>query len=92
MSYWDTPAGREGLAAWTMDREALHSSARGEERRFMGHRRGLYIAEDGRVECAEHAPFAGSDTWLSGHYLPVTEDLGLRCEICGRDRLEAEDA
>lgn len=38
-----------------------------------GHEPGLYISEDGRIECAEHAPYNGSDTWRFGHYVRVTE-------------------
>jgi hypothetical protein len=60
---------------------------------------GLYIAADGRVECHEHTPFPGSDTWVSGDYLRITGDARelltgqpLRCEVCGRTRAEAEAA
>ncbi len=54
----------------------------------------LYWSEDGEVNCGEHAPFRGSDTWMSGRWTAVTADdviaaasggyAPLRCEVCGR--------
>jgi hypothetical protein len=65
------------------------------------HKPGLYIAADGRVECHEHAPFPGSDTWLAGRYIKVTEPVEriaaeqgwpgpMRCEVCGATRADVE--
>jgi hypothetical protein len=69
----------------------------------MGHKPGLFVSEDGRVECAEHAPFKGSDTWRFGHYVRANEafemywnesmpDFALKCENCGKSRKDAEAA
>jgi hypothetical protein len=54
----------------------------------------LYWSEDGAVTCAEHAPYEGSDTWLSGRWMRMSaaardawrEEVGTpaRCEICPR--------
>ena len=63
----------------------------------MGHEPGLYISEDGRLECDQHRPYAGSDTDLAGRYIRI--DAGLdaiapsesRCEVCGKTRREAEE-
>lgn len=43
-------------------------------KRGAGHEPGLYISEDGRLECAEHLPYAGSDTHRAGRYVRLTED------------------
>lgn len=46
----------------------------------------LVWSHDGRVECSEHAPYPGSDTWRDGRYqiVPRTPDTrDLRCEVCG---------
>ena len=52
----------------------------------MGHAPGLYVSEDGRVECAEHAPYAGTDTWRFGHYIQITEGFE---QVWLRDRIPA---
>lgn len=73
---------------------------------IMGHAPGLYVSEDGRVECAEHAPYAGTDTWRFGHYIRIDAEaeriwldeerlagvleIPPRCEACGKTRKEAE--
>ncbi len=54
----------------------------------------LYWSEQGRVGCAEHRPYPGSDTWIFEHWQPITPterieiaSLGqsVRCEVCGSD-------
>ena len=52
---------------------------------------GLFWSERGRVACAAHTPFEGSDTWLWERWEPVPEEAVtgahgapvLRCETCG---------
>jgi len=55
---------------------------------------GLYWSERGMVNCARHAPYAGSDTWRWERWIPLladdaeawqaqTGDLPA-CECCGR--------
>lgn len=70
------------------------------------HTPGLYISEDGRIECAKHLPYAGSDTHLAGRYVRLTVAdeaawrreiattpirIGLTCEVCHATRLQAEE-
>lgn len=46
----------------------------------------LYWSEEGMIDCAEHAPMEGSDTWRSEHWeeIPaqVVKSEGLVCEVC----------
>jgi len=53
---------------------------------------GLYWSATGRIECAEHTPYEGSDTWVLEQYAPVPLDavaeadaqgMDLCCEVCG---------
>jgi hypothetical protein len=56
--------------------------------------RALYNNEQGAICCAQHAPFVGTDTWLSGRWAKVpTADLvewltygmgQMKCEVCGQ--------
>ena len=51
---------------------------------------GLFWSERGRLACAAHTPFEGSDTWLWERWAPVPEEAVkathggpvLRCETC----------
>jgi hypothetical protein len=54
----------------------------------------LYWSEDGRIDCAEHTPYPGSDTWVKDRFMPMHFDEVIEfaattgqqpaCEICGR--------
>lgn len=51
---------------------------------------GLYWSEDGRINCAQHAPLYLSDTWRMERWVPLTRaDLKVFtfkacCETCKR--------
>jgi hypothetical protein len=32
----------------------------------------LYMDQGGRIECLEHAPYVGSDTWIWNDWRPIT--------------------
>jgi hypothetical protein len=51
-------------------------------------KKALYSSEDGRVECPDHAPYRGSDTWHFGRYRRMTaiEQASLRMELDGSVR------
>jgi hypothetical protein len=48
--------------------------------------------EEGRIECAQHAPYRGSDSWVFGRWRPIrpceavdfAAEIGRppRCETC----------
>ena len=40
----------------------------------------LVMSEDGRIECLEHAPFVGSDSWVWGDWQPITRAEALAFE------------
>lgn len=43
----------------------------------------LYMDNGGRIECLEHAPYDGSDSWWQNDWKPITkrEALGFEREI-----------
>jgi len=53
----------------------------------------LLWGEDGRLCCAAHSPFPGSDTWRTGRWRRMTDreivafaaesGLSVECEVCG---------
>jgi hypothetical protein len=52
----------------------------------------LYMDQGGRIECLEHAPYRGSDSWVFGDWRPITpreavafeREVGrpTQCETC----------
>jgi len=45
----------------------------------------LYSSESGRIECADHAPYRGSDTWRFDRYRPMgaAEQADFRAALVG---------
>ena len=50
--------------------------------------------EEGRVECAQHAPFRGSDSWERGRWRPIrmSERIDFEAEIGRSPACETCDA
>jgi len=40
----------------------------------------LLWSQDGRIECEEHAPHKGSDTWVWGRWRPIKPAEGVEFE------------
>lgn len=54
----------------------------------------LLIDNGGRIECEEHAPYRGSDTFFMGQWRPITvaERTAFHAEIGSPARCETCDA
>lgn len=53
----------------------------------------VYWDENGEICCGIHAPYRGSDTWVSGRWEAVSPDdvqaafaqgMVIKCECCGK--------
>jgi hypothetical protein len=58
-----------------------------------------YMSQDGRIECGEHTPYRGSDSWVWEDWQPITRAEALAferevgrppaCETCAAIALRA---